>query len=246
MSLHHRAHHQFDLPQVGPSYSFPDRSAIAEYPYNNHPALTAPLFFQAPLRKVSLNGIEIRPGERSICSFPTLPLLSTPDTLPLLQSTAVITELRVHEHIYFLLPFHKHFKDLEVLALSYSHANFITAPAIFSAGLFHNAVRDVCARWPGAPPLREFHLEFGESDAADSRHFMWDLQLQREILTSILSTTFPHLTRATFARFVTWQRCVEWRPFVPHQFRGFVKDRLARGTPFTDVGGCLGALDFKY
>ncbi|KAJ7710557.1 hypothetical protein B0H17DRAFT_3113 [Mycena rosella] len=163
------------------------------FPKSDHPvpSLTAPplpnihtitilpsllrYFSKRPLRKVSLNGIEIRPGERSICSFPTLPLLSIPDTLPLLQSTAVITELRVHKHIYFLLPFHKHFKDLEVLALSYSHANFTTAPAIFSAGLFHNAVRDVCARWSGAPTLREFHMEFGESDAADSRHFMWDL-----------------------------------------------------------------------
>ncbi|KAJ7461124.1 hypothetical protein FB451DRAFT_1498269 [Mycena latifolia] len=206
-------------------------------------------FSKRPLRKISLTGSEMRFGDDSVPHYPTLPLLTMQDALPLMQSTALVTELHVHQHIYFLFPFHKHFKDLEVLVLAYHHPNFTTIPAIFSAGLFQTAIQSVCTRWPGFPPLREFQMDFGETEAADSRHFMWDLQFQLELISSPLCTTFPQLTSIAFTRFIKWQRWdehAEWRAFVPHRFRSFVRDKLARGTPFTDVGGCLDALDFKY
>ncbi|KAJ7100955.1 hypothetical protein B0H15DRAFT_465488 [Mycena belliarum] len=213
-------------------------------------------FAERPLRKVSLGGAELRVAGPAGCppSFPTLPLLTLQDVLPLKQSTAQITELHVHQHIYFLFLFHKHFKALEVLTLAYHHPNFATVPAISSAARFESAIRAICSRWPSAaspPPLRALHLDFGATDAADLRSFLWDLRLQHELISSVLCTAFPRLTRVAFARFLTWQRGdaqadSAWRAFVPHRFRGFVCDKLARGAPYTDVSGCLAALDFKY
>ncbi|KAJ6534448.1 hypothetical protein DFH09DRAFT_1325337 [Mycena vulgaris] len=206
-------------------------------------------FAKRPLRKVSLAGSEARLNENSGRYLPILPLLTIQDASALIQSTAPVTELHIHQHIYFLFPFHVHFKDLEILVLAYHHPNFSTRPSIFSEGLFHDAVRSVCTKWPGFPPLREFHMDFGETLTADSRSFMWDLQLHLDIISSLLCPTFPHLTTVSFARFIKWERWdeySEWRAFVPHRFREFVGEKLAQGMAFTDIGGCLDALDFKY
>jgi hypothetical protein len=91
-------------------------------------------------------------------------------------------------------------------------------------------------------------LDFGTSPAADERPFMLDLQLQLEMLEDPLIEAFPRLTSLSVARFIKWQRWdehSEWRAFVPHRFRDLVRDAIARGRPFTDVGGCLEPFDFK-
>ncbi|KAF7369428.1 RING-type domain-containing protein [Mycena venus] len=221
------------------------------------PASFLPFFSGRPLRKVILAGVEARDwGGNDILHHPTLPLLTVKEITPLLQSTASITELHIPQHVYFAFPIFKHLRHLEVLVLTYEHRNFSIEQAITSNELFRAAINALCTKWPlspSHPPLRELHLDFGTSAAADTRPFMLDLQLQLEMLSAApcapaLGTTFPRLTSASMARFVKWQRWdeyAEWSAFVPHRFRDFVRDALARGRPFTDVDDCLGPLDYK-
>ncbi|KAJ7083537.1 hypothetical protein C8R44DRAFT_894425 [Mycena epipterygia] len=215
------------------------------------PPSLLPYFPKRPLRKVSLVGVETRHLPGSLRYNPVLPLLTKKDISPAMHLAASITELHIHEHICFAFPLHKHFQHLEVLVLSYNHPNFSTAITISSAELFRGAIRSICAKWSESPspPLREFHLDFGETATADGRAFMWDLQLQLDVISSHLCQTFPHLTAVSFARFLKWQRWdeySEWRVFVPHRFRALVREDLVRRKGFTDVGGCLDALDSEY
>ncbi|KAJ7480323.1 hypothetical protein B0H11DRAFT_2233451 [Mycena galericulata] len=217
------------------------------------PPTFLPNFSRRPLNKFSLEGAEMRHLEGDIYHNPILPLLTMKDMSPLMSSATSLTELHIHEHIYFALPLHKHFKNLEILVLAYHHPNFFTSQTISTSELFRQTIRSICSKWPEPPhlPLREFRMDFGESTAADARPFMWDLPLQLEMIIADLSlrATFPVLTSVSFARFLKWQRwdehCAEWRAFVPHAFREFVKDKLARGRKFKDFGGCLDALDYK-
>ncbi|KAJ7930864.1 hypothetical protein B0H13DRAFT_2309164 [Mycena leptocephala] len=215
------------------------------------PSSFLPFFSNRSLRSVSLGGVETRDFDGSDRrQHPTLPQLTVKDVASLMQSATSITELHVPEHVYFVFPVLKNLKNLEVLVLVYDHPNFSTVPVISSTKLFRDAIHALCNKWPASPspPLRELRLDFGATVAADARPFMWDLQLQLEMLMGPLSVTFPHLTSASVARFVKWQRWdkrSEWRPFVPHGFRDFVKDALARGRPFTDVGDCFAPLDYK-
>ncbi|KAJ7229315.1 hypothetical protein B0H12DRAFT_1147984 [Mycena haematopus] len=185
----------------------------------------------------------------TIRNHPTLPLLTAKELMPLMQSAVSITELHIPHHVYCVLPIFKHFQHLEVLVLAYDHPNFVTDPVV-SDDLFRQAINLLSTKWPSGPSLllRELRLDFGTSAVADARPFMLDLQLQLEMLTGPLRTAFPRLTSMSFARFVKWQRWdaySEWHAFVPHRFRELVRDALARGRPFTDVGDCLAKLDYK-
>ncbi|KAJ6628333.1 hypothetical protein B0H10DRAFT_1940528 [Mycena sp. CBHHK59/15] len=202
-------------------------------------------FRKRPLREVSLMGAEFRDWDSVGLYAPTLPLRTNDNLAPLAQSTTSIISLQVPQHVYFAFPLHKGVKNLEILTLSYHHPNFSTIPLISSPALFRTAIQSICTKWPESPPLREFRMDFGETRTADSRNFMWDLQLQHEMISSELHVPFPHVTHVSFARFIKWQRCDErstWRVFVPHPFRSFVKDKLAGGQPVTDFGGCFAAL----
>ncbi|KAJ6476693.1 hypothetical protein C8R47DRAFT_1323510 [Mycena vitilis] len=208
-------------------------------------------FANRSLRHVSLTGTETRDfeGNDQRPPPPILPLLTVKDLAPLVHSASSLTELHVPQHVYFVFPILKHLKNLKVLVLAYEHPNFST-DRVTSTPLFREAVEALCNKWPpsSSSPLRELRLDFGKSAAADARPFMWDLELQRELLSGPLSTAFPRLTTAHMVRFVRWQRGdeqSEWRPFVPHAFRELVRDALARGTQFTDVDDCFAPLDYK-
>ncbi|KAJ6574477.1 hypothetical protein B0H19DRAFT_1254183 [Mycena capillaripes] len=215
------------------------------------PASFLPFFFNRTLRNVALVGVEARDFEgNDRVRHPALPLLTIKDITPLLNSAASITELHLPQHVYFVFPVFKHLKHLEVLVLAYNHPNFSTDLPISSSGLFRNAIHLLCNKWPASPSvsLCELRLDFGTSVAADARPFMWDLQLQLEMLTDPLRAAFPRLTSANIARFVKWQRWdehSEWCPFVPHALRDFVKDALARGRRFIDVRGCFEPYGYK-
>ncbi|KAF8153529.1 hypothetical protein K438DRAFT_1987663 [Mycena galopus ATCC 62051] len=205
-------------------------------------------FSGRPLHKVSLVGVEAR--DNDLLRHPALPLLTLKELVPLIQSTASITELHIPQHAYFVFPVFKHFPNLEVLVLAYDHCNFSIDVIVSSNEVFCEAILALCTKWSGGSPhpLRELRLDFGTSAAADKRPFMLDLQLQLEQLGDPLGTTFPCLTCMSVARFIKWQRWderAEWHAFVPHRFRDFVRDALARGRPFTDVDDCLAPLDFK-
>ncbi|KAJ6452779.1 hypothetical protein C8R45DRAFT_1040057 [Mycena sanguinolenta] len=231
------------IPSLAPT-ALPNVDAI------HIPASFLAFFAGRPLHKVSLNAVEWREA-LEIRDRPTLPLLSARDLMPLIQSTAYITELHIPEHVYMVLPIFKHFQHLELLVLAYDHPNFTANTVISSNDLFRKAIDLLCTKWPvcPSPVLRELRLDFGTSAAADARPFMLNLQLQLGMLTGPLCTAFPRLTSMSAARFVNWQRWdahSEWHAFVPHRFREFVKDALSRGRPFTDVGDCLTPLDYKY
>ncbi|KAJ7150504.1 hypothetical protein C8R43DRAFT_1127983 [Mycena crocata] len=226
------------------------------------PASFLPYFAHRPLRTISLAGVQIRRlqlDEVIMEETPTLPLLTLKDIAPLLQSTAALTELHIHHHIFALLPLQKHLRSLEVLVLAYHHLNFATVPLISSSALFREAMRTICNNAPASPlqNLHELRIDFGETRGADSRAFLWDLPLQREVIAAELCLVFPALGAVSFARFVKWERrdagpvCTTtdanaWRAFVPHRFRELVRERLTHGKPFKDLGGCFAALDWKY
>ncbi|KAF7377189.1 hypothetical protein MSAN_00138400 [Mycena sanguinolenta] len=214
------------------------------------PASFLTFFAGRPLHRVSLTAVEWREA-LEIRDHPTLPLLTAGELVPLIKSTASITELHIPQHVYIVLPIFKHFQHLEVLVLVYDHPNFATNTVVSSNDLFREVIDLLCTKWPVCPPpvLQELRLDFGTSAAADARPFMLNLQLQLQMLTGPLCAAFPRLTSMSAARFVKWQRWnahSEWHAFVPHHFRELVKDALSRGRPFTDVGDCLTPLDYKH
>ncbi|KAJ7035973.1 hypothetical protein C8F04DRAFT_1394433 [Mycena alexandri] len=213
-----------------------------------------PSFSHRRLRKVVLLGSDARdvPGNHGPEIIdPALPYLTAKDMAPLMQSADSLTELHIPQHVYFAFDVCKNLKHLEVLVLAYAHPNYPMIPVISRTELFRDAIHALCTKWGPSSSLRELRLDFGADAGVDARPFMWDLQLQHQQLTGpLISTAFPQLTTAQIAaRFVIWQRWdtfgTSWRPFVPHRFREIVRDALARGRPYTDVGGCLEVFDYK-
>lgn len=103
------------------------------------PASFLAFFSGRPLQNVSLAGVELRDYvDRQGPYRPILPLLTIDKLMPLVQSTASITELHIHQHIYVVLPIFKHLKHLEVLVIAYDHLNFSTELDVSSNELFCN------------------------------------------------------------------------------------------------------------
>ncbi|KAJ7930348.1 hypothetical protein B0H13DRAFT_2309585 [Mycena leptocephala] len=72
----------------------------------------------------------------ALATHPVLPLLTPKDLAPVVQMGATITELRIHAHMHFAFPIHKHLLRLEVLGLAYVHPNSSVAPAVSTVELF--------------------------------------------------------------------------------------------------------------
>jgi hypothetical protein len=106
---------------------------------------------------------------------------------------------------------------------------------------FTENIDALCQRWTSTPPLFELRIK--------SRHcwssWMFDLEMQHQLIVSSVVVAFPTLKQVVFTESVEWRRHQhKWRAVIPRAARNTLKARLQSNflPIIRDYDGCLASL----
>ena len=206
-----------------------------------------------PIRRIDLDAPAI-----PTCGDIRLPETGLGDGLRLFsvlqQSTAAIEMLHVPVDTYFVASFGDYFPRLQTLCLEYpaQRKPSDVCPILFFIPLlcllqlsdilqFTENIDALCQRWTSTPPLFELRIK--------SRHcwssWMFDLEMQHQLIVSSVVVAFPTLKQVVFTESVEWRRHQhKWRAVIPRAARVTLRARLQSNCLpiIRDYDGCLASL----